>query len=86
VQSRQPNNFRLFNLIPLFILFVAADKVVKPSNQVLKRLGRSTTTQPIWWHLTIEDTIRQVIELLRHTDLTDKRLLKIREAALNQVE
>jgi len=75
VEAGQPDHFRLLNLVPVLVLFVAAEEVLEPADQVLE--GLRSESQPVWWHHTVENAAGQVIESLRHTDLTDKGTLKI---------
>lgn len=60
---------------------MAAQEVLEPVDQVLKRLRGESL--PLRWYETLEHAVGQVIESLRHTDLTDKSSLKVCKRCYN---
>jgi len=66
------------------VLLVALQEVLEPVDQVLERAW--SKSEPLWWNETLEHAVGQVVESLRHTNLTDQSTLQVLEWGSHQDE
>ena len=78
-ETREPDDFRLFDIDPVTILLKPAFIMSNPVDKVLLRLRRQFS--PDFWQLTVEEGCAKRLKISAHTDLTLECSLKIDDGA-----